>query len=190
MVCYQKEKIENSILFLSREYYKKNFRYLCQSILYKMLSMIDYYGVTETGKPILGLTPLALANGPVPNEIYNNYEQYNFQLFEINEYNYRGKKRKRVIPSDAEVNKDYFSDVELEVIEKVFTMFSSPSVGVKEASDICHKVITNWDEIRAEKSNLPFDFGLYFKNFSTKPAECFTPQEEKLCAFKKLSGKA
>ena len=110
MFAYQQEKIENAICYFAGEYQKRVRRPLSQTFLYKLLAFLEFKGLEETGKPVLGLTYCAMQWGPVPLEIYNKRENYETKLFAFIS---KGEDRIDII-ARGKPDFDYFSEYEKE----------------------------------------------------------------------------
>ena len=75
MPAYQKERLENALLFFSQEHHKKTKKYPLQTVLYKYLAFFEFRYLEKTGIMPLELHYRAMKNGPVPIEIYDKRNQ-------------------------------------------------------------------------------------------------------------------
>jgi len=177
MIPYQKEKIENAILFFAKEHHKKTKKYLSQTFLYKYLAFLDFTSLKETGKPILELTYLAFDRGPVPKEIYDIRKNYNSSLVKFSDI---GNSEIRIIPKlKAKPDLDYFSPYEINLMNKLIEIYGSRYVDTNMISDCSHKEILAWKRTYEKNKNGIIDYSLTFKeDIYKKDSELLTVQEE------------
>ncbi|MBW5382493.1 Panacea domain-containing protein [Brachyspira pilosicoli] len=141
-IAYQKEKIENAILFFAIKYNNITKKNLTQTKLYKFLAFLDFGIMEEYGEPALGLTYRAMKRGPVPIEIYEKKEYrsndaYTFQKRANNIYIIKIKNRKLL-------DLDYFSDIELEKMDQIVQFYIDEIVDTSEVSELSHIIIKPW----------------------------------------------
>lgn len=152
MIVYQREKIENAICYFAAMHHKKTGFLLCQTILYKFLAFLDFKSIETIGKPSLGLEYTAYPNGPIPKEIRNKREKYNTYLFKFAD---RGNGY-FVIEAKKEADLDYFSDFEVEEMNKLLDKYSIPGISQKDIVakiiEDTHKEIIAWKIARERPS--------------------------------------
>ena len=174
MIAYQKEIIENCINFIASEYKTKRGYYPSQIIVYKILAKLDFASVKEKGVSCTGMTYLALKNGPVPDELYNQdesiYTKYRTDIYQ------KGKvTRKDYIPV-GEADLDYLSPSQMRNLKSIVTDFIDRKLTANEASEESHK-LNAW--LRTER-NKTIDYGLVFDgDIYTKPDSELTAAEER-----------
>jgi len=177
MIPYQKEKIENAILFFTKEHYKKTKKYLSQTFLYKYLAFLDFTSLKEIGQPALNLTYLAFDRGPVPEEIYNIRKNYQTSLFKFVDI---GDNRIQIIPKQkAKPDLDFFSPYEIKLMEKLIEIYASSYVDTNMISDCSHKEILAWKRTYEKNKNGLIDYSHTFKeDVYNKEESLLTVQEE------------
>lgn len=77
MIVNQKKKIDNAVAFFAGEYKRVYDSWPAQMWIYKLLALLDFRMLEETGRPCLGLDYTAMENGPVPPYLYDNRENGN-----------------------------------------------------------------------------------------------------------------
>jgi uncharacterized phage-associated protein len=155
MIPYRKEKIINAVAFFAHRHQKKTRQRLYQTSLYKYLAFFDFYSLSETGHPALGLIYKAMKRGPVPVEIYDNKAEtatYKFKKDNIGEF----------IVVKGTPDLDYFSAYELSLLERLIEIFADRWVTSRIMSDASHEEINAWRRTWAEKQNSIINFDLEF----------------------------
>ena len=187
MIPYQKEKIENAILFFAKEHRKKTRKHLLQTFLYKYLAFLDFKSLEEIGQPALGLTYRAMEYGPVPIEIYDKRFNYNTDSFKF----IAEDKKIRIIPKDkSAVNFDYFSEFEIELMKNLIEIYASGYVDTNMISDCSHKEIRAWNRAYQKQKNSIIDYSLSFKDdIYNKSPKNLTSQEESYTIYSTLARK-
>lgn len=186
MIPYQKEKIENAILFFAKEHHKKTKKYLYQTFLYKYLAFLDFTGLKDTGKPVLGLTYLAFERGPVPKEIYDKRRNYETTLFKFLD---SGSEMIQIIPQkNVKPDLDFFSPYEIDLMNKLIEIYSSSYVDSNMISDCSHKEILAWRITYSKNKNSEINYSLTFKDdIYGKEQETLTVQEENFKTYEAIA---
>jgi uncharacterized phage-associated protein len=166
MEGFIKNKVENAICYIAKEYKKKARKYISQTVLYKILAFIDFDSVKETGKPAFGLEYSAMENGPVPREIYDKRQDYDTELFRFCPKD--GGKFVVIAKEKAKPDLDYFSGYEVELINKLLFIFGDSKVNAGHASKASHERITVWEKAWNRKPNSKIDFAEMFDNLEEK----------------------
>lgn len=173
----QQKTIENAICFFAYEHHKKTKRYLTQTYLYKYLGLLEFNSIKETGKPVLGLTFVAMENGPVPIEIYSERDHIEsdcFRFVRLSNDSYQ------VIPN-GKPNLDYFSEFEIQQMKQLIMIYANKFVSLSDIIESSHKEIKAWQKAWDTKPNskmeyeMTFDDDLYSKSDSelSFAEECF-----------------
>ncbi|MEM4534912.1 MAG: hypothetical protein QW764_02580 [Desulfurococcaceae archaeon] len=120
----RREKLENAIAYFAKRHYEKTGRPLTKIYLYKYLAFMDFLSVRETGKPAIGLRYLATENGVVPVGIIVPIEKH-------------------------EIDLSYFSDYEIELMERL----------IENSDNISFDDIKAWKKAlqRGENSEMLFE---------------------------------
>ncbi|OHD67723.1 MAG: hypothetical protein A2W19_16530 [Spirochaetes bacterium RBG_16_49_21] len=143
-IPYKDERVEGAIAFFASEHKKKTRENLCQTALYKYLAFFDFKSLEETGEPALGLTYQAMEMGPVPKEIYieKKYTKSTFYFFEEKPFYKEGKQLIAIdiisYPVKKKIYLDYFSEYDLELMNKLIYFFAQSWVTAKIMSDASH----------------------------------------------------
>jgi hypothetical protein len=158
MLSYQKERIENALLFFAQNHYKKTKRYLSQTFLYKYLAFFEFRYLKQYGDMPLELTYKAMERGPVPMEIYGNRDTPNYfskVTFEPTKTN-SGNSMYLVKPKGT-FEPDYFAEAELEEMDHLIEMFAQEWVGSTEMSEASHQAIQAWKKTYSRQPNADID---------------------------------
>jgi uncharacterized phage-associated protein len=182
MVAYQKEKTDNAICFFAKEYKKRTHKAIPQTILYKLLAFLDFYSVRDTGLPALGLKYCAMEMGPVPIELYKDKPEtalYKFSQIEDNRY---------VIIAKGMPNLDYFSQYEIDEMNKLIDIHAGSSVKTKHISKASHDEIPAWKKAYQTKPNSLIDYkDMFDACFEAKESGKLSPAEERFIVQKCLT---
>jgi len=144
MKTYQKERIDNALLFFSEKHYTKTKKYLSQTFLYKYLAFFEFRNLKSAGDMPLDLTYKAMERGPVPIEIYENRENPNYFSKVIFEQFQTKSGSGYLIKPNGKFDPDYFSEVELEEMNILIEMFAQKWVSTAEMSEASHQSIKAW----------------------------------------------
>ncbi len=169
MIAYRKEKIENAICFFALEHKKHTGKDLNQTSLYKYLAFLDFDSVKDTGQPALELNYKAMMNGPVPMDIYANKESIKSCCFHFQKR--EGDKWYVVTEKGAKADLDYFSDYEIEKMQRLITIFANKDVYASHMSESTHQNILAWKRAWREKQNGMIDFKLMFRGDINEKSE-------------------
>lgn len=156
MIPYREEKIQNAITFFAKEHRKKTKKPLYQTYLYKYLAFFDFTSLRETGCLALGLVYRAMKRGPVPIEIYENKvdtDLYKFTKDEIGE----------IVISKNKPNMDFFSDYEVELMQRLVEIYATTWMTTSVMSDASHEDIKAWQRTWRSKQNAIIEYALEFE---------------------------
>lgn len=169
MIPYRDEKIKNAAAFFALEHRKRTKRPLYQTALYKYIAFFDFCSLRETGRPALELTYRAMEHGPVPLEIYEGKDNVTNCRFAKNELG------EQVLPKITP-DLDYFSDYEVELLNRLIDFFAQQWVSTSIMSDASHEDILAWK--RTERNKL-IDLALEFEGnlFMKKDSELTFPEQ-------------
>jgi hypothetical protein len=178
MIPYQTEKIENAICFFASEHKKKTRKPLYQTFLYKYLAFLDFEGLKETGRPVLGLKYRAMDKGPVPIEIYNKRSDYQTPLFIFQ----KDPEGKITILPKKKPDLQYFSKYEKGLMEKLIEIYADQFIPTKLISNASHEEILAWERTWAEKPNSMIDDRMTFAGdvLAKEDSELSYPEENYL----------
>lgn len=173
MIPYKDEKIKSAVAFFAKHHHKKTKRLLYQTYLYKYLAFLDFWSLRETGRPVLELKYSAMKRGPVPIEIYSkkqDTEKYKFKKSESGEY----------IAALQDPDLDYFSQYEIELMDRLIEIFAQKWANTNTFSDASHEDIRAWKRTYyGIKKNGIIDYALEFDGdlFSKDESELTYPEE-------------
>lgn len=190
MIAYKTEKLNNAICYFAREIYKRRMEYLPQTLLYKLLSYLDFTSIEKLGVPALELKYRAYQNGPVPVDIYRNKEGYETDYFKFE----KRSNRRVVVISKREANLDYFSDFEIEIMNDLLNKYSGKEITMKEIIDnICndsHKDIKAWKAAYDREKNSTMYYSDTFEEIDKKDLENLSINEERFLVYRGLKEKS
>jgi len=172
MIPYRKEKIQNTIVFFTKEHRKKTRKPLYQTYLYKYLSFFDFISLREIGRPALELVYRAMKRGPVPIEIYEkrvDTPSYRFVKDEFGE----------IIVTSKKPNMDFFSSYEIELMYRLVEIYATTWMTTDVMSDASHEDIAAWRRTYYQKPNSIIDYTLEFDGdlLSKRENELTYPEE-------------
>jgi len=180
MIPYQKEKVENAVLFFAQQQQKCARKPLYQTYLFKYLAFLDFESLKLTGRPSLGLTYRALEKGPVPIALYN-------REMEFDSFDFINDEQGKYVKAKKGPDMSYFSNFEIKLMDKLIEIFATRYVYSKHMSDASHEEISAWRKTRRSNPDGIIDFSLTFdgdlhgksNEELTYPEECYLLQ----CAF-------
>jgi len=147
MLSYQKERIDNALLFFAEKHYQKTKKYLSQTFLYKYLAFFEFRYLKSTGDMPLELTYKAMDHGPVPMEIYGNRDKSGYFSKVIFEpFITKSGGDGYLVKPNGKFDPDYFAEAELEEMKNLIEMFARQWVGASEMSEASHRAIKAWSK--------------------------------------------
>ena len=189
MPAYQKERLENTLLFFSQEHYKKTKKYPSQAVLYKYLAFFEFRYLEKTGIMPLELHYRAMKNGPVPIEIYDKRNQtgafstVDFEIFETKTGN-----SGYIVKPKGKFNPDYFADAELEEMQSLIEIFAQQWVGANVMSDASHEAILAWKKTYKKQANSIIDpIDDFKRDILSLPVESLNSAEERFLTYRKIA---
>ena len=165
MRLYDKTVVENAVSYIAREYKEKTNSDIDQVVLYKILAFTDVECVRSYGKPLTRLDYYAERKGPVPHDLKDlKSDLYEKRRSDKNNGN-------PVFICTGIPNLDYFSDSELDVLDKYIGRAVNENWTAEIASDLSHKEIKSYQVAvkrkgRSKHMDYADEFGEDFKNKS------------------------
>lgn len=162
IVTYSQEKLGNAIV-----YFVSNTKYCHTLKLFKLLCFLDFEHYRQSGMPVTNLTYKALPNGPVPTELYayfndpvNSIHHY-IDITEIRD-DFDDKLILHEIKPKQTFDKQYFSDRELEIMDRLVFFFDE--IQANDMSEFSHDPKLPWRKVykRGEGENeiIPIELAL------------------------------
>lgn len=189
MIAYKTEKLNNAICYFASEVYKRRSQFLPQTLLYKLLSYLDFTSIEKLGVPALELKYRAYQNGPVPVDIYKNKEGYETDCFKFE----KRSKRRIVLISKKEADLDYFSEFEIETMNDLLNKYIGKENSMKEIIDnICndsHRDIKAWKVAYDREKNSAMNYSDTFEEIDQKDLENLSINEERFLVYRGLKEK-
>lgn len=178
MIPYQDEKIKNAAIFFAQEHRKRVRKPLYQTYLYKYLAFLDFCSIRETGRPTLDLTYRAMERGPVPLEVYDGKDDVTGCKFIQDQFGEQ-------VVTTSKPNLDYFSEYEIELMNRLLDFYAQQWVTARIMSDATHQDINAW---KRTPTNKLIDEALEFEgDLSNKPKDELTFPEAVYLTQKALS---
>jgi len=141
-----KDLIGNLIIYIA-DYCKNISMPLYQTKLLKLLYLIDEESVRQTGTPITWLEYGDRQKGPVPTDIYFSKLPHTNK---VNDYvSFEERSNKFLVVKKRDFDDGNFSEVELEIINKVLHDFGKKTSD--ELIEITHQPGSLWSNIVEEK---------------------------------------
>jgi hypothetical protein len=181
MHSFQKERINNIVLFFAQEHLKKTKLSLSQTALYKYLAFFEFRLIKSKGLMPLELTYLAMEHGPVPIELYaNRYTPDYFEKVIFDEVLAKSGKKIIIVKPKGTFEEDYFSNNEVKEMNDLIEIFAQRWVGASVMSDSSHQELISWRITFKENPNGEIDPRLEFgKQIIGKPIDKLTSIEER-----------
>jgi hypothetical protein len=158
MLSYQKERIDNALLFFAQNHYKKTKKYLSHIFLYKYLAFFEFRYLKTAGDMPLELTYKAMERGPVPMEIYGNRDNptcFSKVIFEP--FQTKSGKDGYLVKPNGTFDSDYFAEAELKEMNNLIDMFAQLWVSATEMSEASHQDIKAWKKTYSRQPNADID---------------------------------
>lgn len=189
MQAYQKERIENTLLFFAQEHYKKTKRYPSQTVIYKYLAFFEFRYLEKTGIMPLELTYRAMKNGPVPIEIYDKREQSGaFSTVDFEPFETQTGNAGIIVKPKGKFNPDYFADAELEEMKNLIEIFAQSWVEANVMSDASHEKILAWKKTYQTQPNAVIDPVTEFeRDITSIPPDELNSAEERYLIHRKIA---
>ncbi|EOQ98300.1 PF13274 family protein [Leptospira wolbachii serovar Codice str. CDC] len=145
------KKTENAISFLASKHHENTNRYLSQTFLYKLLAFFDFESLKLNGIPSLSLDYKAMKRGPVPYEIYSEFQKINtFETFTVEDETFNGNIIK-LIKSKNNFDLDYFSQIEVNLMRNLIHKYSKEYINANDMSEKSHEDILSWRKAYYER---------------------------------------
>ena len=149
MNTHKRKILNNTIRYIASTFKKESGKNLTQQKLYKLIALYDFQHLKEAGFPALGISYLAMEQGPVPNEIYgeaNKCESTEEYMFK------KGWKEnvREVIPKGA-VDLKYLSTFQKKLIDRWIEILIESSTDV--FSELTHNEIKSWNKAWSNKED-------------------------------------
>ena len=186
---YQKERIENALLFFAQNHYKKTKNYLSQTFLYKYLAFFEFRYLKKVGSMPLELTYKAMKRGPVPLEIYDNRATPNYFSKVIFEpFQTKDENTGYLIKPNGKFDPDYFAEAELKEMNDLIEIFAQKWVGATEISEASHQAIKAWRETHSRSPNAVIDpIEEFERDITAVPEETLHTEELKYLMRRKMA---
>lgn len=159
IISNEREKLLNAAIYFARQ--TEN---CSKTKLLKLLFLLDFEHFKLTGRNVTGLTYFALPKGPVPIDLYVEFdepaEDFSAAL-ELTEEDYYGKRRLLVRPK-AEFNDSLFSKREFFLLKDIATRYRNQNA--TEMVEVTHAEEGAWDRVWADGAGkgkpIPYELSL------------------------------
>ena len=166
MRAYHEEIIDNVVSYIAQRYYSAFHRNITQTLLFKVLALLDFRSLRQNGRPCLELTYSARERGPVPEQLYNR-DLSAYKAFTVKEKKY-DRYNTRYFISTKVPNLDYLSPSEIAILNGIIDQFISEKVNGSKASEITHKEIKAWKLAYDREPNSLMSYDDEFDNLENK----------------------
>ena len=185
---YQRERLENALLFFAQNHHKKTKRYLSQTFLYKYLAFFEFRYLKAVGDMPLELTYKAMQRGPVPMEVYGNRDKpgyFSKVIFEPIPIKDGGLGY--LVKPNGKFEPDYFAEAELEEMNSLIEMFAQGWVNANDMSEMSHQAIKAWKKTYSRSPNAEIDpIEEFDRDLMTVPEEELQNAEYKYLIHRKM----
>jgi hypothetical protein len=188
MLFYQKERIDNALLFFAQSHYNKTKKYLSQTFLYKYLAFFEFRYLKKAGDMPLELTYKAMEHGPVPMEIYSNRDNPSyFSKIVFEPIQTKSGKSMYLVKPKGTFDSDYFADAELKEMNDLIDIFAQRWVGATEISEASHQDIKAWKKTYSREPNANIDpIEEFDRDITAIPEDSLQTEELKYLMHRKI----
>lgn len=196
MIPYQKQKRDNAIAYFASEFNDRKGRYPTKTWMFKLLALLDFRVLRKTGTPCLGLKYVAMGMGPVPIILHREIDRKAKKKLPFEDSNFCFRpdpsSNKVLVENTGEPDLDFFSDIELEVMEEVLEESTRNDMDLDGLIDRAHEEIRAWKIAWSQAGNnkmYPMTYDDEFENLTEKPADALTPEEDRFLCYRGLTEK-
>ena len=188
MIVNQKKKIDNAVAFFASEYKRVYDRWPAQMWIYKLLALLDFRMLEETGRPCLGLDYTAMENGPVSPYLYDNRE--NGSMSDVFRFMPGAAHSWYYIEALKQPDLTYFSDRAVDMMKDLSDEFISSRRSLNELISATYE-IPAWGRAREAakrcgREDMAMEYGEAFpKNPALKDIGDLSWQEEMFLTYEK-----
>jgi len=155
----ERRRLEIGIGYFVKKFYEKIKKFPTQTQVYKFLAFVDFISAKERGKPVFGLKYLAMKNGPVPVDLYNEVKPVKavkvYPYFKVIAHD----NKREFAPIDGkELNMKLFSKEERELLDRFVEIFVEETLNTFHYSEASHEKIKAWKKAYNRKENSPMDY--------------------------------
>ncbi len=163
LVSREREKMFNALI-----YFSENVLYPGKTKLFKLLNFLDYTHFGKTGRSVTGLEYFAWERGPVPVDLFN---EWNHPSEEFISHNYKQKVpaggfMREVLKPRHSFDARLFSKYELSLMEKLAQKHFKDSA--ENMSELAHFETGYWAEVwnngKGNGEHIPYDLVLLRRN--------------------------
>lgn len=180
MGAYSKERLDNLVGLIASEFKAGRGKPLSQTYLWKFLALFEFKVLEKVGYPPLGLKYAAMPKGPVPIDLYEAAKDLAPICDTVNVLDGgsspKGKIRNIEAQPDFEFSSEFFSDLEIDIIDELLDVFLNPKFVSDDASELSHESIRAWREAWEEATlngleSSPMSFDATFPELETATEE-------------------
>ena len=180
MKAYRKEIIDNVVSYIARSYYSAKGRYITQTLLFKILALLDFRALKQNGRPCVEFTYTARNLGPVPEELYKG-DLSLYESFKTKDKKYKDKngseRTTRYYVSVKEPDLDYIAPSEKKILDDILSNVITKNISGTQAAEITHKEILAWKIAYERKPNSKINYADEFIGLDSKSeAEMTIPE--------------
>lgn len=180
MKAYRKEIINNAVSYIAQKYYESRNRYITQTLLFKILALLDFRCLRKNGRPCVEFSYSARKLGPVPEELYHGdlslYDSFTTKDKKYKDRNNNEKKTTYYV-STKEPDMDYFSPSEKKILDDLLRDVINNNIDGSQASEITHKEIRAWKIAYDAKPNSQMNYADEFMGLAEKKEDEMTIPE-------------
>ena len=176
MKAYRKEIIDNVVSYIASSYYSAKGRYITQTLLFKILALLDFRALKQNGRPCIEFTYTARNLGPVPEELYNG-DLSLYKSFKTVERNKGADYKTTYYVSVREPDLDYIAPSEKKILDDILSSVIQKNITGKQAAEITHEEILAWKIAYERKPNSKMNYADEFIGLDSKSeAEMTIPE--------------
>lgn len=175
MKAYHNEIVNNVVSYIAKKYHDEKKRYIPQTLMYKIIALLDFRSLKQNGIPCLELTYTARERGPVPEELYKG--DLSFYTSFKTDRRRKGDYTTVYYISTNEPNLDYIAPSERKILDSILQDVFSKNINGKIASDITHKEIRAWKIAREKQKDSVMSYEDEFEDLKKKNEDDMTIPE-------------
>jgi uncharacterized phage-associated protein len=154
---YEKRYLGSVIAFLAQEHKARTGQPMYQTHLYKYLAFLNKAIIEKLGAPAVPLTFIAMRNGPVPLELYNDRKNLKNQFFRFQPDIDSGNPEAFIVLAESPPDYTLFSDAEYVTLRRLIQEYATEFSTTNDISEASHEKINAWKAAYQRQPNSRMD---------------------------------
>lgn len=184
MRAYHHQIIDNVVSYIALRYFNEKNRYITQTLMYKILALLDFRCLKQRGTPCVEFSYTARKRGPVPEELYSGDVSI-YESFKTKKYK-KGSYDTTYYISIKTPDLDYIAPTEKNILDDLLNQVFLENINGEIASVITHKEIRAWKVAYEKKENSLMNYADEFANLDQKEESEMTIPELNFIRYKEF----